>query len=483
MAFCSFSRDLADSSYTTVDNVFITNYLPDAPARYVDVYLFGLYLCGKNTTDNSLDTMSRVLNIDKEDILTIYTYWEELGLVSILQKTPYEVYYLPVRSDDVVLKKIKPQKYRQFNKDMQGVLTDRLISTNEYNEYYIFLETTFFEPKALVAVAKYCAERKGGDINYPYILKVARNLSDSGIKTVEAVEEKLATTVKYTDDIKLLFASLGIKRAIEYEDRRLFEKWTDGMGYDLATIRYVAQKSKNLSMDRLNAKIEKYYKLGMFSEKEIANYEANREELYNLAKELNKIIGVYYQSLDYILEDYLTPWLQKGFDGDSLKLIAKYCFKQNIRSVDGMNSAVNGFYKKGLTSAQAIAEYTAATVSRDESIKTVLQNAGLVRGVSSSDRANYKTWTEAWGFDDEVINYAASLSVGANNPTAYMNRILSDFKTKNIYSVEEAKKQTVNSLKQSKEPAKEKSKKDYREREYTREELDALFDNLDDVEI
>ena len=81
MAFCSFSRDLADSSYTTVDNVFITNYLPDAPARYVDVYLFGLYLCGKNTTDNSLDTMSRVLNIDKEDILTIYTYWEELGLV------------------------------------------------------------------------------------------------------------------------------------------------------------------------------------------------------------------------------------------------------------------------------------------------------------------------------------------------------------------------------------------------------------------
>lgn len=475
MAFCNFSRDLADSSYTTVDNVFITNYLPDAPAKYVDVYIFGLYLCGKNNADNALDTMSRVLNIDKEDILTAYTYWEELGLVSILQKTPYEVYYLPVRSDDVLLKKIKPQKYRQFNKDMQGVLTDRLISTNEFNEYYIFLETSFFEPKALVAVAKYCAERKGNDINYPYILKVARNLSDSGIKTLNGVEEKLATTVKYTDDIKLLFSSLGIKRGIEYEDRRLFEKWTDGMGYDLQTIRYIAKNSKNLSMDRLNAKIEKYYKLGLLSEKEIADYEAAREELYGLAKDLNKIIGVYYQSLDYIIEDYLTPWMQKGFDADSLKLIAKYCFKQNVRSVDGLDSAVNRFYKKGLTSAQAIAEYTAEAVSRDESIKSVLQSAGLARGVSSNDRANYKTWTASWGFGDEIILYVASLSASANNPTAYMNRILADFKTKNIFTVEDAKKQSVNKP--------QKVKKDFNQREYTKEELGALFDNLDDVEI
>ena len=133
MPFCNYSRELSDASYTTLDNVFITNYLPDAPPRYVDIYLFGLYLCGK-TADNDVDVMSRVLNVDKEDILTAYTYWEELGLVRVLQKNPYEVVYLPVRGDDVLLKKIKPQKYRQFNKDIQGVISGRLISTNESNE-------------------------------------------------------------------------------------------------------------------------------------------------------------------------------------------------------------------------------------------------------------------------------------------------------------------------------------------------------------
>lgn len=475
MAFCSYSQDLINTSYTTVDNVFITNYLPDAPNKYVDIYLFGLYLCSKNNSDNNVDTMSRVLGIDKEDILTAFTYWEELGLVHILQKNPYEIVYLPVRGDDIVLKKIKPQKYQRFNKDMQGVLTDRLISTNEYNEYYVFLETTFFQPEALVAVAKYCAERKGNDINYPYILKVARNLSDSGIKTVEAVEQKLATSVKYTDDIKLLFTALGIRRGIEYEDRRLFEKWTDGMGFSLETIRFVAKKNKKASMERLDKRLESYYKMGLFSEKEIADYDKNRDSLYELTKQLNKIIGVYYQSLDFIIEDYITPWMQKGFDEDALKLIAKYCFKQNIRTVDGMNDAVDKFYKKGLTSSQAIAQYTADLVGQDENIKNLLQTAGLLRGITSADRNSYKTWTELWGFGDDILRYAASLSVGANNPVAYMNKILADFKSKNIFTVEQAEKQGV---------AKTDKKQiaSYVEREYSKEELDALFDNLDNFE-
>lgn len=471
MPFCNYSRELSDASYTTLDNVFITNYLPDAPPRYVDIYLFGLYLCGK-AADNDVDVMSRVLNVDKEDILTAYTYWEELGLVRVLQKNPYEVVYLPVRGDDVLLKKIKPQKYRQFNKDIQGVISGRLISTNEFNEYYIFLETTFFEPKALVAVARYCAERKGDDINYPYILKVARNLADSGVKTADAVEEKLASAVKYTDDIKLLFSSLGIRRAIEYEDRRLYEKWTEGMGFELETIRHIARKNKKYTMERLDRKLESYYRLGLMSVRETDAYEKSREDLYDLTKEINKIIGVYYQSLDYIIEDYVTPWMQKGFDGEALRLIARYCFKQNIRTLDGMDGAVNRFYKKGLTSSAAIGQYTASVVERDEKIKEVLRAAGLVRGVSSADRNNYKTWTENWLFGDDMLLYAASLSAGANNPMAYMNKILSDFKANNIMTAEEAARRAA--------PASGNKPAPYKEREYTKEELDALFDNLDD---
>ena len=73
MAFCNYSQELVDSSYTTVDNVFITHYLPDAPSKYVDIYLFGLYLCSKQNGDNDIDVMARALNLDKDDILTAFT--------------------------------------------------------------------------------------------------------------------------------------------------------------------------------------------------------------------------------------------------------------------------------------------------------------------------------------------------------------------------------------------------------------------------
>ena len=477
MAFCNYSQELVDSSYTTVDNVFITHYLPDAPSKYVDIYLFGLYLCSKQNGDNDIDVMARALNLDKDDILTAFTYWEELGLVSILQKTPFEVVYRRVRQDDALLKKINPQKYRQFNKDIQNVLCGRIVSPNEFNEYYVFLETTFFEPKALVAVAKYCVEKKGEDINYPYILKVARNLSDSGVKTLEAVEEKLATSVKYTDDINLLFKALGIRRGVDFEDRRLFEKWTAGMGFSADTVYYVAKLNKKASMEKLDKKLEKYFKMGLFDEKAIKDYEKNREKMYELTASVNRILGVYYQSLDFIIEDYVTPWLQKGFDEDALQLIAKYCFKQNVRSIEGMNDVVGKFYKKGLVTSSAISDFTLQAVSRDAEIKEVLTAAGVERSVSSYDRGNFKTWTEVWGFGKEILLYVASLSVGANNPAAYMNKILSELKSKNIFDVEQAKQLSLLPKKQ------QKATVDYRTREYSKEEMDALFDNLDEVEI
>ena len=475
MGFCNFSQELVNVGYTTVDNLFITNYLPEAPNKYVDIYLFGLYLCSKCGQDNNLDTMARVLGIDKEDILTAYTYWQELGLVHILQKNPCEVVYMPVRSDDVLLKKIKPQKYQQFNKDIQGVLCERMISTNEYNEYYIFLETTFFEPKALVAVAKYCAEKKGNDINYPYILKVARSLSDSGIKTVDAVEQKLSTTVKYTDDIKLLFGALGTKRSIEYDDRRLFEKWTEGMGYDLETLRFVAKKYKKASMEYLDRRIDAYYKMGLHSMADIAGYDKNRDKMFEIAKQINKIIGVYYQSLDFIIEDYITPWLNKGFDESSLTLVAKYCFKQNVRTIDGMDGVVQKFYQKGLTSQNAIAQYMTDLVSQDKQVKDVLQTAGLLRGVAQSDRNSYKTWTESWGMPHDLVLHVATLSNGATNQMAYINKVLADFKANGIDSVQKAQ--------QHKQTQKPKTQAKYKQREYTDEEFDALFEDLKNVEL
>ena len=42
MAFCEFSSEVVSSNAITVDNIFITEFLPSAPEKCVKVYLYGL---------------------------------------------------------------------------------------------------------------------------------------------------------------------------------------------------------------------------------------------------------------------------------------------------------------------------------------------------------------------------------------------------------------------------------------------------------
>lgn len=124
------------------------------------------------------------------------------------------------------------------------MISGRMITVQEYNEYYIFLETSFFQPEALVAVAKHCAELKGSDIGYSYILTVARNLATSGYTSAAAVEEKLANHPKFNEDLTLVFKALGLRRKIEFEDRRAYEKWTTDFGFSPDTVLKVAKRFK-----------------------------------------------------------------------------------------------------------------------------------------------------------------------------------------------------------------------------------------------
>lgn len=474
MSFCNLSQDLKNNNYTTLDNVFITQYLPDAPIRCVEVYIYGLYLAGCNGEGNSIETMIRTLSLTADDILNAYLYWEELGIVMILNKSPLEITYMPLRSQQSVLKKIKPSKYTTFNKHLQQVISQRMITPNEYNEYYLFLESSLFEPEALIEVAKFCVNYKGSDISCNYILTVARNLSANGCNLAKSVEERLSSIPRNNDDILYIFKALNIKRKPEYNDRQLYQKWTCDMLIKEEVIYWVAKQSKKSSMEALDIKLSEYFKMGKLSVKEIEEYQTNKDSLYELAKTITRQLGLYYQSLDAIIEHYIINWVQYGFDNETLSLIAKYCLTSNIRTLEGMNNAINKFYRKGIVTTKGINQYLAQTVAQDGQIREIFEAANLERSINNSDRAFYKQWTENLGINGELIKYAATLSINTGNPLAYMNKIISSWHTSGITTTEQVKKvnttvtQTANNF------------NNYDNRDYTKEEISSLFSVLDD---
>lgn len=479
MAFCSYSSSVTWEGSTLIDNVFINEFMPQAPAEFVKVYLYGLSLCSSPNQDyNSADSASAFLSMSEDDILSAFDYWQEMGIVQIICKRPLEVKYLPLKNRSGSSKIRTKGKYTEFNKQVQEIISGRMIKPIEFNEYYYLIESVHFEPEALIMIIKYCTVLKGENVGYPYISAVARSFASDKIKSTTAVEQKLLEQEKSTVEIKQVLDALGLKRTADIEERNQYLKWTTKFGFNHSVIIEVAKSlKKNGGINKLDTLLSKYYEQRLFTPQEIAEYSALRDEMFEIAKNISRNLGLYYQNLENVVETYVAEWVKKGYTQDTLELISHYCFRYSYRSLESMNDVVNKFYKLGLISVDAINQYTSGIVSADQAIKEVLEACSLLRSVTSSDRDFYKTWTTTWGFGQDAILCVAKKSVGTLGPISYMNKILSTLHSQNKHALADVNAYLSNNNTSTADTNR------IEKHEYTKQELDALFDSLDDIEV
>ena len=161
-------------------------------------------------------------------------------------------------------------------------------------------------------------------------------------------------------------------------------------------------------------------------------------------------------------------------------MLAKYCFSHSIRTLSGMDDLVAKMFKLGLVSLDALTQYISSLRDIDEKIKGILRKLGLSRLVNTYDRDFYATWTNSWNMSEELIDYAAMISAGKGQPMQYMNKILSNWHAKGITTVKEAEEFLPKPEGKTFAP---KAQKEGWEREYKKEDLEAVFDSLEDIEI
>lgn len=480
MAFCKYSTEYIANSKTEIDNIFLNDYLPFAQPNFVVVYIYGLYLCNSNSFDNELENFAKMLNMSEEDVVGAFEYWEEQGLVKILRTSPIQITYIPLKNVLSANKLYKPDKYEVFNQQANEIFAGkRAISKHEYQEYYDFLERYHFEQEALLMIMKYCVETKKSAVGYNYILTVARNWANEGITTTRQVEDRLKAFENKDSDIGEIFALVGIKRSPYVEERALLNKWLNEYGFNLDVILYVCKnikKRSKFSFERLDGILTKYYEMKLFSIMEIEDFEKEKSDLFKLAKEINKTIGVYYENLEGVVENYVLKWINMGFDKDLLVEIALYCFKTSIRTLEGMDKTIHKLYKLGILSLQAFHQYMNEVLKEDNKLKYILEKLGLERGVNYIDRANYNIWKDNWNISDELLEYALTLAHGKDNPMKYLSKVLSDWHEKGISTVDEAKKtKPLNGG--------SVAKQNFSGRSYSREELNALFQTIDEIDV
>lgn len=481
MAFCKFGSEFIANNKTEIDNIFINDYMPSAPEMCVKVYLYGLYLCGNGASlDNNLSSFAKHLDMTEDDVETAFYYWQEQGLVQVLSTRPIEVRYVPLKNLFTNTKLFKADKYASFNRTAQELFEGkREISKTEYAEYYDFLERYHMEQEALIMIMKYCIDSKKSAVNWNYILTVAKNWALEGVLSVAQTEEKLCSFEEKEAEIGQVLKAMSLYRTSFLEERTLYKKWTDEWDFTLGIILYVAKnlkKNAKATFEKIDQILSRYYDLKLFTINDIEAFEKNKSNIMSLAKEINKAIGVYYENLGTVAENYILPWLNLGFDADTLQTIAKYCFKSSVRTLEGMNNFVQKLFKLGIVTSDSLEKYISGVLARSEEVKAILDKLGIERNVNYLDRENYKTWTENWKISDTLLDYACSLARDKSQPMQYLNRVLSSWHDNKIDTLEKAKSFVMPSMSSQKVDS-------FKGRSYSREELDSVIQSVDEVEI
>jgi len=111
------------------------------------------------------------------------------------------------------------------------------------------------------------------------------------------------------------------------------------------------------------------------------------------------------------------------------------CLKTDRNDFDGMNVVVKSLFNDGTVSADGVKAFLR---TKNDELKLFSKIQAVCGGVrkSESNLALIATW-RAWNFNDEMILEAAKRSCSSSSPIPYMNKILSDWKQNEIFSLQD----------------------------------------------
>lgn len=432
MSFSAFSKQFTANMYTSVENQFITKYLPFADGDAVKVYLYGLYLCNCKESFDS-ETCAKLLHISYEKLLEAFTFWEECDLVHILSKDPLYVEYLPVNATIGKPKPIRPEKYAEFNRELLKLLqrAGKDFKPYEMQRILEFLENSPFEQQAFLLVAEYCAKKDGAKVTSAHMLNKAKKLCEDHKYTYEQVEQEFAAFNIHESELKKLYDLLGIYKKPQENDYNYLTKWAT-LNVEFSAIELCASFLKKGSFSTLDALVCELHDKQITNVQQAKQYLKRREELSDVVYQVARKLGIKIQNPRSYVETYSEKWCQHGFKKEDLLQVASFAFKMHY-GFEELDMILDTLYNDGMVSSENISSYCSAREKQLKLLQSIQSICGIIKKTLSS-LDTIALWKN-WNFTDSMILEAAKRSANASAPLPYMNKLLTEWKNADIYDV------------------------------------------------
>lgn len=254
---------------TSVENIFLMEYMPGADGTFVKVYLTALMYA--DYEDFSNRQLAACLGITEEDVLNAWNYWESCGAVRKHYISPedrfhYSVEFLnlkaglfdphveePGGTDGLppeAVSRMDDQTVRTVFAQAQEI-TGRMMTGREPQEILSWLYDDGLTPDLIIYAYRYCAERIR-NTKFSYISAVIKNWRDSGIVTVKDAEALLAENDQKYNQYHRVMKALGFSRNPTEDEKKKIDSWFEEMGFSIETVLQACSRTSGISNPNIN---------------------------------------------------------------------------------------------------------------------------------------------------------------------------------------------------------------------------------------
>lgn len=490
MAFCSFGENYALFDITPVENMFLQEYMLRAPGNYVKAYLYGLMQCYHPAEAMTLPRMARDMDMPEEEVFQSFQYWERLGLVRRVSDNPVQYAYKNLKHNLLMStgEGESLYQYKDFNAMLHSLFDKkRKLYEQDYRRVYDWMEVLGLPETVAIMLIRHCIDQYGLRFSFEKADAMAREWAKQGVRSIEDAEEVTRYSKQFRDDVKRVLRRLGQRREPSMDEEALYRKWTKEWQFTLpAIVEACKETTKGTpTMAYLGGILERQHKLGKHDVAEIAGQFQQEAALAEPVKTIYQALG--RRGVAPTPEDMqmVRGWFEKNIAPDLMVLAAQVAHRNGGNSLESVRQRLDAWLSKGLNTVGLVDAYLHGVRRDNAQLAVLFEASGDPRKPGAADRAQLAVWRDAWGMPQEVLVLAAQYAAHAAVKMPFMEKILSQWHSKGIHTVEAARaereqhvgKQAGQAMQPAaaKRPVREVAQHRYTQRDYSPEELDELF--------
>lgn len=132
----------------------------------------------------------------------------------------------------------------------------------------------------------------------------------------------------------------------------------------------------------------------------------------------------------------ILSWAEEyEFDPEMVAAVIQEGKRQGVWRMSYLSSIARRWHEEGIRTLDQVEADSPNYQRGTARYGPILQYLGLKRQLTKPEQAFFEKWSVEWGFSNEVIMRAADAASGSKNPIPYMNRVLENWRAKNVRSV------------------------------------------------